>query len=303
MKSQKLFLAFLLFLGLLFLSIFTAVYGQRQIDTTKLEKQIDSIMLPLVKNNLLSGTVLIAVNDAIVFQKAFGMANVENGIQNKEDTKFEIASITKMFTAISIMQLYERGKLDLQDKLIKYLPDFTPGNKITIYNLLTHTSGLPSYYALGKNHADFKEVISWIKALSLKFEPSTDFEYSNSGYALLAFVIENISGLTYEDYLRHNIFIPCEMNHSGMIPLDPALTARDLAKGYSTNESGGLQRSEWRGPLGKGDGALYSTSGDMYKFSKALFNHTLLSPKYLELMFKSVKQSHGIGCIVEDYKG
>lgn len=303
MKFAKLFLIFLLFSGLLSFSRSTAAYGQRHIDTIKLKKQIDSLMLPLVKDNLLSGTVLIAVNDAIVFQKAYGMANREERHANTADTKFAIASVTKMFTALAIMQLVESGKLDLQDKLIRYLPDFPPGEKITIFHLLTHTSGLPSYVARENRFVDFTGVIGLIKALSLKFEPGANFEYSNSGFALLAYIIEKVSGQAYEDYLQHHVFTPAGMGQSGMIPNEPDTTIGGLARGYSLNESGGLELSEKRGPAGKGDGALFSTAGDMHKFNRALFGGKLVSPKTRERMFQPFKQSHALGCIVEDHRG
>lgn len=274
----------------------------RRINTVEMERQIDDIMMPLVKDNLLSGTVLVAVNDALLFHKAYGMADIEAGVPNTIDTEFGLASITKMFTALAIMQLVERGQLRLEDRLSQYIPDFPSGERISIYHLLTHTSGLPSYNSLEK-YANFQALIGRIKTLPLKFDTGASFEYSNSGYALLTFVIEKISGVTYEDYMKRNIFVPCQMIHSGIIRTDGPMPSAPQAVGYSLTGSGRLQRSELRHNVAKGDGALFSTTGDMFKFNRALFNNSLVSKKSRDMMFRPFKEQYGIGFLVEDYNG
>jgi CubicO group peptidase (beta-lactamase class C family) len=211
--------------------------------------------------------------------------------------------VTKLFTAVAVMQLVEEGRLGLQDKLNKYLPDFPPGEKIRIHHLLTHTSGLPSFNAREKPFIGFQEVTGLIKALSPNFEPGEGFEYSNSGYALLAGIIEKVTGEAYEDYVQRRIVASAGMMHSGMVPNDPASTIGGLAVGYSLSGSGGLQPSQPDGPKGKGEGSLFSSAEDMLCFSRALLGGRLVSQKALDQMFLPFKEAHGMGCIVEDYRG
>jgi CubicO group peptidase (beta-lactamase class C family) len=303
MKSTKAFPGFLGAAAVAFLSCAVAEGGQRPLATEVMEKQADRIMTPLVRGNMLSGVVLVAVDDAIVLHKAYGLANREERLPNTPGTKFRIASVTKMFTAVAILQLAEGGRLRLEDKLSRYLPDFPPGDNITLFHLLTHTSGLPSYDAREKPFIDFQGVIGLIRALPLKFHPGESFEYSNSGYGLLAYVIEKVSGESYESYLQRHVFAPTGMTQSGMIPLDAAGKVDGLALGYSLNESGGLQLSEPEGPKGKGEGSLFSTAADMLRFSRALFGGRLVSPKTLERMAQPFKEAHGLGCIVEGCHG
>lgn len=277
-----------------------------QINTTAMEDNLDSLMLPLVKDKLISGTILIAINDNILLHEAYGMANIEKGIPNTTDTKFPIASITKMFTAVSILQLYERGKLDLQDKLNKLIPDFPQGDKITITNLLNHTSGIPSYNSVEERNTNFEELISIIKELPLKFQPGKDNDYSNSGFTLLAYIIEKVSGMPYEDFVAENIFKPSKMNNSGILPADSNIMIDNLAQGY-TFDTGRIQPANTRRPHGKGEGSLYSTTTDLYKFNKALFNNKLISKKTLDLMTTPLNQKYnqyyGMGCIIENNNG
>ncbi|MCG7852130.1 MAG: beta-lactamase family protein [Methanosarcinaceae archaeon] len=291
----------------LLINIATLSQNKTKVNTIELENQIDSLMMPLVIDKLTSGTILIAINDAIVVHKAYGMANIEDGILNTIDTKFPIASITKMFTAISILQLYERGLLDLKDNLNKYIPDFPKGDKITIYNLLTHTSGIPSYNSVKEENATFNELIGKIKELERKFEPGEDVDYSNSGMVLLTYIIEKVSELPYEEFVKENIFKPCKMHQSGILPSDSLTIINNLANGYTFDETGRIQRAKRAKQGGKGAGALYSTTFDMYKFSKVLFNETLISSKTLEVMFNQFKQINdqpfALGCFVQNYNG
>ena len=157
------------------------------INTQEMEKKVDSLMMPLVDEGLLSGSILISIRGNILFAKGYGLGDRESNILNTPETIFRIGSITKPITAIAIMQLHERKKLNINDPMSKYLQDFPTSDNITIYHLLTHTSGLPSYnWMRSKNKPqELDTVINWIKELPLQSKPGEKFMYSNSGYALL----------------------------------------------------------------------------------------------------------------------
>jgi len=275
------------------------------INTVELESRLDSLLQPLVKDGLISGSVLIAVNDNVVLENAYGMSDIEAGISNTVNTKFQIASITKMFTAVSILQSFERKQIDLQDKLSKYIPDMPNGKDITIYHLLTHTSGIPSYNSVEERNTDFDGLIQKIKKLPIRFSPGEKAEYSNSNMVLLTYILEMISGSSYEEYLKENIFKPCGMDRSGLLLSDFSIVIDSLANGYTLDEKGSIQKAERIRHAGKGDGSLYSTTCDLFKFSKCISDGTLISFETRDLMFKPFKkengQAFGIGCIVEDY--
>jgi CubicO group peptidase (beta-lactamase class C family) len=260
---------------------------------------MDSLINPLLKEKLASGTILISINGSIVFSKAYGMADIEKNIPCTENTKYKLASITKTFTALSVMQLYEQGKLDLNDKLIKYLPGYLPGERISIFNLLTHTSGIPSYIYSDNKLAGFQEIIERIKTIKPGTEAGEIFDYSNSGYALLAYIIEKVSGMEYEKYVEQNIFAPTKMSNSGIISSNGI--NNNLAQGYSIAEYKGIEKTGIEGSLGKGDGALYSTAHDMYNYFEALWGNILVSANNLEKMFTPYKESYGLGWIIEKY--
>ncbi|WP_269431725.1 serine hydrolase [Bacillus sp. JCM 19034] len=166
------------------------------------------------------------------------MANWEHMVPNKPTTKFRIGSLTKAFTALAIFQLHERGNLNIDDTIGTYLSNYPQGEIITIYHCLTHTAGIPNYTSF----QDFwsttmrlpftlNELIDSFKDRPLQFAPGSKFEYSNSGYALLTAIIENVSGLTYSDYIQENICKPLGMEHTGCD--DGRVVVPHLATGYS----------------------------------------------------------------------
>jgi len=274
----------------------SARFSQR-IKTECIEKQLDSLICPLVNQGLASGTILISVNGVIIFSKAYGLADIDKKIACTIKTKYQLASITKTFTALAIMQLFEQGKLNLTDKLIKYLPGFIPGEKITIQNLLTHTSGIPSYIYYNNKFAGFLEILDNIKTLKPQSEPGEIFCYSNSGYVLLTYIVEKVSGLEYENYVEQNILAPAGMSDSGIIASNGI--NNNLAQGYSIAEYKGVQKSAVQGQLGKGDGALYSTTEDLYNYFEALWKNRFISADNLEAMLTPFKESYGFGWMIE----
>jgi len=269
----------------------------------KIESQVDSLILPLVNEGLLSGNILIAKNGKVTFLKSYGLANRENNTPNTLETIFRIGSITKPITALAILQLYGKHLLDINDLLNKYLYDFPNGNKITLYHLLTHTSGLPSYnWTKSENQSqELDVVIDWIKELDLKFEPGAEFSYSNSGYALLAYIIEMVSGMKYEKFLEKNIFIPCGMKNSGLYSINRPL--KNIALGYSRISYNGFEKVNRPCPLARGDGDLYSTILDLYRLCINIGNDKLLSSESWNKMFTPFKNSYGLGWYIEQLHG
>jgi CubicO group peptidase (beta-lactamase class C family) len=193
-----------------------------------------------------SGTVLVAKDGKPVLDRGYGMANYELGVPNTPEMKFLIGSITKQFTATAIMQLAEKGLLDVNDPISKYLPEYPKetGDSITVHHLLTHTSGVPSYTdnaeLMGRRATKMstEEILNSFKDKPLDFPPGGQFKYSNSGYYLLGLIVENVSGKSYEEYLQENIFDPLGMAHTGYGHHRPILPNR--AAGYELDENGEL---------------------------------------------------------------
>src|SRR5437762_2407075 len=203
------------FCSLLFFLAGLQLYCQNQ------AKRIDSLLKTYYKDNKPGAFIIISKNNQPVFKKGYGLANMQSKEKITNTTNFNIGSLTKQFTAFSIVQLAERKQLSLQDKLIKYFPDFDPttGNLITIQQLLTHCSGITDHYALTDTslikHASDKDVLNAVKhSDSTYFTPGTKYRYSNTAYCLLALVIEKIAGKSYSGYIKKNIFTPLAMQHS-----------------------------------------------------------------------------------------
>jgi CubicO group peptidase (beta-lactamase class C family) len=181
------------------------------------------IVSPFLQDDLFSGVVLVAKKGEIIFRRAFGLANREWAIPNTPETRFRIGSITKQFTAAAILRLTERGKLSVHDRLGQHLPDVPDSwHDVTIHQLLTHTSGIPSY----TNLPDFlsrisleertpREIMELTSGQALEFPPGDRFCYSNTGYVLLGSVVESISGQTYATFLNDEFFQPLGMVDSG----------------------------------------------------------------------------------------
>ena len=206
-------------LGIITLIIFNNdCFGQTK------NEQLDKLLNRYNEYGKFNGSVLVTDQGKIVYKKGFGLANMEWDIPNKPNTKHRLGSVTKQFTAMLILQLAADGKLDLHVPITKYLPDYPKesGDKITIHHLLTHSSGIPNYTAFpgffaenSRNPYTPDEFVKEFEDKDLEFTPGENFNYSNSGYFLLGVIIEKISGKTYEQMLRENIFTPLGMNDTG----------------------------------------------------------------------------------------
>jgi len=247
------------------------------------ETVVDAIFHDVVHPGQPGAAVLVARDGKILFAKAYGLADVEHAIPVSTETKFNIASITKPFTAAAILKLQEGGRLSLDDALTKYIPDYPRGNEITLRHLLTHTSGIPeklggpSTLATAFYPASREYMIALFKYLPLDFNPGSQYAYSNSGYYLLGSIIEKVSGQSYLDYLRAAFFQPLGMDHTGVY--DPGESGKALPYWYADNKLEGLQKAKVVPPYRVGaNGVLDSTVEDLYRWTEGYFNARILTP-------------------------
>lgn len=235
----------------------------------------------------INGQVLVAKDGEILLSQGYGYADNETKSEITEDTVFLIASNTKPITAIAIMQLYERGKLDINDPISKYCPNQTRGDEITIAHLLNHTSGLKRdvlvsfYQGLSK-----QDLIKKINSAPLDYDPGTMSQYSNIDYNLLAYIIEQASGQTYEAYLKENIFDPLGMESTGA-----ATSNNDLPKTAQGYRIGSSSLTKVTKPYDLsvfwGAGNIYSTVSDLLKLDNGLYNEDIITQETIELMQKN----------------
>jgi len=272
-------------------------------------READTLIQPYIKADAFSGTVLVARDGKILFQKAYGLANREWNIANTLDTKFRLGSITKQFTAAAIMQLAEQGKLSIDDPISKYYTD-APASwaKVTIKHLLTHTSGIPSYTDLPsffQNQA-FTDltpegIIKLTRDAPLQFEPGTQFRYDNSGYILLGYVIEKVSGQTYADYLQKQIFDKLGMRNSGYDSNTTIIARR--ASGYQPKDKGWQNATYLSMTLPYAAGSLYSTVGDLLIWDQALYSGKVVSEASLKEQFTDYGNKYGFGWTIDKAYG
>lgn len=269
--------------------------------------QIDDLVKRYHSFGQFNGTVLVAENGKVIYRKGHGLANMEWNIPNTPDTKFRLGSITKQFTAAVVLQLAEQGKLKLDGKITDYLPDYRKdtGDKVTIHQLLNHTSGIPSYTGLPKFFAEVSRdpytVDEFVKKYcsgDLEFEPGTKFAYNNSGYFLLGAIIEKITGKPYDQVVKENIFDPIGMKNSGYDTHSPLLSKR--ASGYSKRGATYVNAPYLDMSIPYAAGSLYSTVDDLYLWDQALYGDKILSAASKQLMFKPGLGHYGYGFAMED---
>jgi CubicO group peptidase (beta-lactamase class C family) len=258
-------------------------------------KELDAFVQKLADADVFSGSVLLAKNGQPLYKKAFGLATKDFNVPNRVDTKFNLGSMNKMFTAVAVAQLVEKGTLSFDDPLSKYLPGFPnkeSAQKIQIRHLLTHTSGLGSYFNqkfMESSRARFRTVDDMMKLADdekLAFEPGAQWSYSNTGFLVLGAVIEKVSGQSYYEYLREKIYRPAGMSNTDAYELD--LVNPNLAVGYQkefTDNGVRFRNNIFEhvirgGPAGGG----YSTVEDLLRFDVALRSGKLVGREYTKLL-------------------
>jgi len=269
---------------------------------------MEQVIQSYTANQKFMGSVLVAKGAEVLLSKGYGSANLEWAVPNSPATKFRLGSITKQFTAASILLLQDRGKLNVQDPVKKYMADAPAAwDKITIYHLLTHTSGIPSFtsfpeYAKWEPFAATPaEEVAWFRDKPLEFAPGEKWNYSNSGYVLLGYLIEKIAGESYEKFVRENIFAPLGMQDSGY-DSNSAVIARRAA-GYEPGNDGLKNAGFVHMTIPFAAGSLYSTTEDLLKWEQGLFGGKLLSAASLETMTTPFKSNYACGLFVETKDG
>lgn len=273
-------------------------------------KQLDSLFSSLYSKNMFNGNVLIADKGKIIFEKSYGIANEETKQKLNSKTIFELASVSKQFTAMGIVLLEKQGKVTYDDIISKYIPELSFYGNISIRNLLHHTGGLPDYMELFEEKWDKtkfatnQDIVNELEKYKPEavFQPGEKYEYSNTGYALLGLIIEKVSGKTFGQFLEEKIFHPLGMKNTFVYRsrFEPK-QVKNYALGYVSNDLNGKVLTN---SFGKefytyyldgivGDGMVNSTAGDLLKWDRALYTDKLINSKDKELVFNSVKTEEG----------
>lgn len=270
--------------------------------------RMEQIIQFYVSNQRFMGAALVAHNGKVVLSKGYGSADLEWDIPNSPSTKFRLGSITKQFTAASILLLEERGKLKTDDLVKKYMPDAPAAwDKITIFNVLTHTSGIPSftsfpdYQSTEATPVTPEKLVARFKDKPLDFQPGEKWSYSNSGYVLLGYLIEKISGQSYADFVQQNIFTPLGMKDSGYDSNSAVIMHR--ASGYARDAGKIVNAGFIHMSIPFSAGALYSTTEDLLRWEEGLFGGKLLSAASLQKMTTPFKEDYAFGLAVATANG
>jgi CubicO group peptidase (beta-lactamase class C family) len=269
---------------------------------------VEEVIRSLAAKKQFMGAVLVARGNDILLDKGYGLANVEWNIPNSPKTRFRLGSITKQFTAAAILLLQERGTLNVNDKVKKYMPDAPAAwDKITIFNLLTHTSGIPDftdfadYTSLERLATTPEQLVTRFRDKPLDFQAGENWKYSNSGYALLGYLIEKISGKTYAQFIQENIFKTLEMADSGYDSASAVIPNR--ASGYTPESTEWVNAHYVDMTIPFSAGGLYSTTEDLLRWERGLFGGKLLSPMSLKLMLTPFKNEYAFGLFVASVNG
>ena len=260
------------------------------------------------------GTALVAIGDEVLLDKGYGSANLEWDIANRPDTKFRLGSITKQFTAVSILLLHERGELDINAPVKTYWSDAPAAwDDITVAHLIHHTSGIPSITSFDDfprwKYQPWKleTLVGKFAERELEFEPGSQWKYSNSGYLLLSAIVGKVTGEPLGAFMQANIFDPLGMANTGVDDTDTILPKR--ASGYSPSEDGVINADYVSMTIPTGGGDMYSTTGDLLKWQQGLFGGKLLKPETLQTYLAPVdfeafgEAKYAAGVLVEDIEG
>jgi CubicO group peptidase (beta-lactamase class C family) len=272
---------------------------------------IDDLVTRYTRLGRFSGAVLAARDGKVIHAGGYGLANREHRVANRADTKFMLGSLAKQFTAAAILKLEREGRLSVHDRIVKHLPSYPrpQGEKVTIHHLLTHSSGIPSLGRRGDGlefvdkelarPVTLSDVIGYSKDLPLLFEPGSQYRYSNSGYGILAAIVEQVSGKPFEEYLRTELFAPAGLHATGV--LSPDRIVPDLADGYEGFEPE-VKRARYEHPAwGVGSGNAYSTVFDLLAWERAIRgNEKLFAP---HIARSGGKSHYGYGWFIDEIDG
>ena len=274
---------------------------------------VDSLLAEY-SGNVPGASLTVIHNGKVVYKHSYGMADIEKGIPVTAKTNFRLASVTKEFTAAAIMLLVKKGKLGFEDNLTKIFPGFPEyGKKITIADLLNHTSGLIDYESLIPDtdtvQVTDKDVLAMMmKQDSTYFQPGSKYQYSNTGYALLAMIVEKVTGKPFAAFLKKNIFKPLGMNNS--IAYQKGISEiKNRAYGYSRKDGGFSRDDQSVTSAVLGDGGIYSSVNDLFKWDQSLYTGKIVPLKMKEKSFtrgilnNGEKIDYGFGWHLKKFKG
>ncbi len=267
---------------------------------TLAQSSIEAYLEHLVTAKGFSGSVLVAVQGELVVNRGFGYADYEQGVPNTPETVHRIGSLTKAFTAMALLQLFaQQNELSIYDNIDKYLPGIPPAwRPVKIFHLLTHTSGIPDHFgdlnAVPVEHTDreIDRVSRVFKDEKLRTQPGTTYRYSNFGYVLLGYIIERVSGLTYEAYLTQALLDTLQLAHTSYD--DPRSIVPGRSEGYLM--VGGTRTNDaLKDPAAYAAGGLLSTTLDLYRWSKSLHSNVILNDSTRRMMFTPYLRNYGLG--------
>ncbi|MGC5742909.1 serine hydrolase domain-containing protein [Chryseobacterium sp. NFX27] len=281
-----------LFTALLLLLLFCSTYAQN------IEKKADSLITAEFSDpNGPGGVFMVSHKGKIIYRKAFGKANLELNVNMTPENVFQIGSMTKQFTSVAILMLEQQGKLNVSDPVSKYIKDYPSGDKITIHHLLTHTSGIKDFTkmkalsTIAQKEMKPEMMVDFFKNEPVDFAPGEKFEYNNSGYVVLGYIIELVSGQAYEDYIKKNIFEKAGMAHSYYATDRQLIPKR--AYGYHKKEHGFVNKTTISFSVPFSSGSLMSTVDDMLKWQQALNKNILLNPTETKKAFQKYTLNNG----------
>ena len=269
--------------------------------TTKVRSKLDSLLKRIHKRHDFHGAVLVAKNKKIVYQNQIGTADFKKKTLLNKESVFQLASVSKQFTAAAIMLLQQRNQLKLTDTVNTYFPDF-PYKAVTIKTLLNHTGGLPKYFWIAEHKWQQKKAPSNNEMMELLttsnvqrfFKPGRNFDYSNTGYFVLASIVEKISGISFGSFLKQNIFEPLQMTHSYVYSFENDSIRENQLDGYRLHR--GWRHVKIRSTVNDaivGDKNVYTTAEDLFKWTQGLNSGNLLSKESLALMFTKGETIYG----------
>lgn len=288
---------------------------REKLSREELAQRLDKLLNELIARDQFSGVVLVSQHGTPIYSRVHGLASRAWNVPNDMQTRFNLASITKMFTAVAIAQLMEQGRLSYDDSLGKFLPDFFQPEvaAITVGQLLSHTSGLSDDWMILSDRMESKKVLTVTELLepfqkvSLQSRPGERYRYCNLGFCVLGAVIEKASSEDYYAYVQKHVFEPAGMSDSGFLELDT--DPPRVATGYMDAPGGRRSNALHIGVRGMPSGCSYATAPDMAKFAEALTSGKLLAKSTLDVLWTGRSQHaefgsrYGYGCIVRNYHG
>ncbi len=283
----------------LFIYFFSASFAQTQ------QQKLDELLTAYSKLYAFNGTAFVSSKGQTILHKGYGYSNIDMKELNDTQTLFQIGSITKQFTTTIILKLFEMNKLKLTDKLTKYFPGYPNGDKITIHHLMSHTSGIFNYtndVAFMTQHAHEptieKVVVDLLKKRPLDFAPGTNWNYSNSGYMLLGYIIQKVTKKPYETVVRDYIFKPLQMTNSGFDFMHSTNVHKAIGYSAISEESNSIAKLV-DSSVSYAAGSIYTAPVDLYKWHRAILQNKIIKRATIEKAFTVVKNKYGYGWMID----